>query len=323
MNYKKVVVAGGGVLGSQIAFQSAYCGFDVTIWLRSEGSIGRTQPKIDNLRDEYKKIIEIMDTPEGKAPNVWARGIADPDSFDKEKCLKQVDKAYKGLKLELDLAKAVADADLVIESMAEDTKEKIAFYQKMAPVLPAKTVVVTNSSTLLPSTFAKYTGRPEKYLSLHFANHIWTNNTAEVMAQAQTDKKYFTELIDFANAIRMVALPVNKEKNGYLLNSMLVPFLLSGLDLYVNGVSDPESIDKAWTLGTGAPRGPFQIFDVVGLTTAYHIVEQYQKVPGLFTPLLRKMMMPYNFKGMEAVLKKMIDAGKLGKAAGEGFYKYK
>ncbi len=323
MNYKKVVVAGGGVLGSQIAFQSAYCGFDVTIWLRSEGSIGRTQPKIDTLRDEYKKIIEIMDTPEGKAPNVWARGIADPDSFDKEKCLKQVDKAYKGLKLELDLAKAVADADLVIESMAEDTKEKIAFYQKMASVLPEKTVVVTNSSTLLPSTFAKYTGRPEKYLSLHFANHIWTNNTAEVMAQAQTDKKYFNELIDFANAIRMVALPVNKEKNGYLLNSMLVPFLLSGLDLYVNGVSDPESIDKAWTLGTGAPRGPFQIFDVVGLTTAYHIVEQYQKVPGLFTPLLRKMMMPYNFKGMEAVLKKMIDEGKLGKAAGEGFYKYK
>lgn len=323
MNYKKVVVAGGGVLGSQIAFQAAYCGFDVTIWLRSEGSIGRTQPKIDNLKEEYDKIIKSMDTPEGKDPHVWARGIADADKFDKEKCLKKVEKAYKGLKLELDLAKAVEDADLVIESMAEDTKEKIAFYQKMAPLLPEKTVVVTNSSTLLPSTFAKYTGRPEKYLSLHFANHIWTNNTAEVMAQSQTEKKYFEELIDFANAIRMVALPVNKEKNGYLLNSMLVPFLLSGLDLYVNGVSDPESIDKAWTLGTGAPNGPFQIFDVVGLKTAYNIAQQYQKVPGLFTPLLKKMMMPYNFKGMEAVLKKMIDEGKLGKAAGEGFYKYK
>ena len=322
MNYKKVVVAGGGVLGSQIAYQAAYCGFDVTIWLRSEASIGRAQPKIDNLYEEYKKIIEIMDTPEGKNPAVWARGIADLDTFDKEKCLAQAEKAYKGLKLELDLAKAVADADLVIESMAEDTKEKIAFYQKMAPLLPEKTVIVTNSSTLLPSTFAKYTGRPEKYLSLHFANHIWTNNTAEVMAQAQTDKKYFGELVDFANAIRMVALPVNKEKNGYLLNSLLVPFLLCGLDLYVNGVSDPESIDKAWTLGTGAPRGPFQIFDVVGMKTAYNIVLQYQKVPGLFGPLLKKMMMPYNFKAQEACLKKMIDEGKLGKAAGEGFYKY-
>ena len=323
MKYRKVVVAGGGVLGSQIAFQSAYCGFDVTIWLRSEGSIGRTQPKLDNLRDEYKKIIEIMDTPEGKNPAVWARGIADVESFDKEKCLNRVESAYKGIKLELDMAKAFDDADLVIESMAEDTKEKIAFYEKMRQYLPEKTVVVTNSSTLLPSTFAKYTGRPEKYLSLHFANHIWTNNTAEVMAQAQTDSRYFDEIVQFANDIRMAALPVLKEKNGYLLNSMLVPFLLSGLDLYVNGVSDPESIDKAWKLGTGAPRGPFEIFDVVGINTAYHIVMQYQKVPGLISPLLKKMLMPYNFKGMEKVLKKYLDEGKLGRSSGEGFYKYR
>ena len=322
MAYRKVVVAGGGVLGSQIAFQSAYCGFDVTIWLRSEGSIGRTQPKLDKLKEEYEKIIGIMDTPEGKNPAVWARGIADQDTFDKEECLAKVENAYKGLKLELDLQKAVEDADLVIESMAEDVKEKIAFYEKMKPFLPEKTVVVTNSSTLLPSTFAKHTGRPEKYLSLHFANHIWTNNTAEVMGHELTDRKYFNELMDFANQIRMVALPVLKEKNGYLLNSMLVPFLLSGLDLFVNGVSDPESIDKAWKLGTGAPRGPFEIFDVVGLTTAHHIVMQYQKVPGLLSPLLRKMMMPYNFKGMEAVLSRYIAENKLGRSTGEGFYKY-
>ena len=67
MKYKKVVVAGGGVLGSQIAFQSAYCGFDVTIWLRSEASIGRTQPKLDNLKSEYIKTIEKMDTPDRKS----------------------------------------------------------------------------------------------------------------------------------------------------------------------------------------------------------------------------------------------------------------
>ena len=103
---------------------------------------------------------------------------------------------------------------------------------------------------------------------------------------------------------------------------MLVPFLFSGLDLYVNGVSDPASIDKAWKYGTGAPRGPFEIFDVVGINTAYNIALQYQKVPSLFSPLLRKMMMPYNFKGMIVVLKKMIDEGKLGKSVGEGFYKY-
>lgn len=216
----------------------------------------------------------------------------------------------------------MADADLVIESMAEDTQAKIDFYKKLAPVLPQKTVIVTNSSTLLPSTFAKYTGRPEKYLSLHFANSIWKNNMTEVMAQDQTDKRYFDELVDFANDIRMLALPVNKEKNGYLLNSMLVPWLLSGLDLYVSGVSDPKSIDLAWTRGTGAPKGPFRVFDTVGIQTAYNIVMQYQKVPGLVSPLLKKMMMPYNFKAMASVLKKMLDEGKLGESSGEGFFKY-
>lgn len=322
MSFKKVVVAGGGVLGSQIAFQAAYCGFEVTIWLRSQGSIGRTQPKIDHLKETYIETIKKMDTPEGKADNVFALGIADKDTFNAQECLEKVEKAYSSIKLELDMKKAVEDADLVIESMAEEVKAKNEFYKTLAPLLPEKTVLVTNSSTLLPSQFAKVTGRPEKYLSLHFANSIWKNNTAEVMSQSMTDKKYFDQIIEFANEIRMIALPVMKEKNGYLLNSMLVPFLLSGLDLYAAGVSDPASIDLAWTRGTGAPAGPFQIFDVVGLTTAYNIVMQYQKVPGLFSSLLKKMMMPYNFKAMAKILKKYIDEGKLGRSSGEGFYKY-
>ena len=168
MKYSNVVVAGGGVLGSQISFQAAYCGFNVTIWLRSEGSIGRTQPKIDNLKKTYTEAIEKM----ADDKNAWCAGLADEDSFDKVECLKKVEAAYDGIKLELDMAKAVKDADLVIESMAENEKDKIAFYEKLAPLLPEKTVVVTNSSTLLPSMFVKYTGRPDKYLSLHFANSI-------------------------------------------------------------------------------------------------------------------------------------------------------
>lgn len=314
MEFKKVVVAGGGVLGSQIAYQAAYCGFDVTVWLRSEGSIGRTQPKLDNLRKTYAEVIEKMATPEGKNPAVWAMGIADYDTFDKEECLKKSENAYKSVKLELDMQKAVEDADLVIESMAENVEEKIAFYKKLAPLLPEKTVVVTNSSTLLPSKFAKFTGRPEKFLSFHFANSIWKNNMTEVMAQAKTDKKYFDAIMKFAEEIKMIPLPVHKEKSGYLLNSMLVPLLFSGMDLYVNGVSDPASIDKAWTLGTGSPKGPFAILDTVGLKTAYNIVSMYVKIPSFLAP--------YNFKGMAKMLKGYIDAGKLGKSTGEGFFKY-
>lgn len=319
-NFKKIVVAGGGVLGSQIAYQAAYCGFDVTIWLRSEGSIGRCQPKLDNLKKTYIETLNLMADPVKGEAN-WCPGLAEVGKFDFNECLKKVENI--DVKLELDMAKAVKDADLVIESMAENTDDKIKFYTALAPLLDEKTVVVTNSSTLLPSTFAKYTGRPDKYLSMHFANSIWKNNVAEIMVQDKTDKKYFDMICEFANEIRMLALPVLKEKSGYLLNSMLVPFLLSGLDLYANGISNPESIDLAWTKGTGAPKGPFKIFDTVGLTTALNIVDQYQKVPGLFKPMLSKMMMPYNFKGMKAILEKYIADGKLGMSSGEGFYKYK
>ncbi|MCI6846612.1 MAG: 3-hydroxyacyl-CoA dehydrogenase [Solobacterium sp.] len=319
-NFKKIVVAGGGVLGSQIAYQAAYCGFDVTIWLRSEGSIGRCQPKLDNLKKTYIDALNLMADPVKGEAN-WCPGLAEMGKFDLDECLKKVENI--NVKLELDMAKAVKDADLVIESMAENADDKIKFYTTLAPLLDEKTVVVTNSSTLLPSAFAKYTGRPDKYLSMHFANSIWKNNVAEIMVQDKTDKKYFDMICEFANEIRMLALPVLKEKSGYLLNSMLVPFLLSGLDLYANGISDPESIDLAWTKGTGAPKGPFKIFDTVGLTTALNIVDQYQKVPGLFKPMLSKMMMPYNFKGMKAILEKYIAEGKLGMSSGEGFYKYK
>ena len=314
MKLQNVVVAGGGVLGSQIAFQSAYCGFTVTIWLRSEGSIGRTQPKLDHLKEVYEETIKRMATPEGQTPANWARGIADYDTFDQNECLKKVQSAYDGIKLELDMKKAVEDADLVIESMAENVNDKIAFYKQLAPLLPEKTIVVTNSSTLLPSKFAKYTGRADKYLSLHFANSIWKNNTAEIMSQSKTDQKNFDAIMQFAKEIRMIPIPVLKEKSGYLLNSMLVPFLFSGMDLYVNGISDPESIDKAWVLGTGSPKGPFRILDTVGIKTAYNIVEMYVKIPSFLAP--------FNFKGMEKMLKKMIDEGKLGMSSGEGFYKY-
>lgn len=306
MAIEKVVVAGGGVLGSQIAFQTAYCGFDVTIWLRSEGSIGRTQPKIDSVYKSYIEAIEGMADGSG----AWCAGIADSnDPFNKEVCLTKVEQAYKNLKLELDMAKAVSDADLVIESMSEDPKAKIDVYQKLAPLLPEKALLASNSSTLLPSQFAKFTGRPEKYGSLHFANSIWKNNTAEVMGHDGTSKETFEKLMEFANQIRMIALPVRKEKSGYLLNSMLVPFLLSGLDLWASGVSDPKSIDIAWEHGTGAPKGPFRIIDTVGLPTAYNIVLQFQSVPGLLNPLFKKMMLPYNYKTMAKLLKEMIDKG--------------
>ena len=305
---------GGGVLGTQIAFQAAYAGFNVKIWLRSESSIQRTKPKLDAVKKSYEDAIKLMATDEGKSARNWCFGIANYDEFDENQCLEKVNNAYENIILELDIKKATEDADLVIESMTEDFKAKKDLYLRLAPILPEKTILVTNSSTMLPSKLAKFTGRPQKFLALHFANSIWKNNTAEVMKHSKTSDKAFEEVIKFAEEIKMIPLPLKKEKSGYLLNSMLIPLLFSGLDLLVNGVSDCESIDKAWVLGTGSPKGPFQILDTVGLKTAYEIVNMYVKIPSFLAP--------YNFKGMAKLLKKYIDEGKLGKSSGEGFYKY-
>lgn len=316
MNYKKIVVAGGGVLGSQIAFQSAYSGFDVTLYVLNDDCVKESKEKIKKLKKTYEEAIDEMEK-----GGEWSAGISD-ENFDKKECLKKVSKAFESIEYVTDLKKAVKDADLVIESISEKFDIKRDFYQKLAPLLDEKTVIVTNSSTLLPSQLSKYTGRPSKFLSLHFANAIWKNNTAEVMVHEKTDKKYFEEVQKFGNDIRMFVLPITNEKAGYLLNSMLVPLLLSAMDMLANNISTPEAIDLAWTRGTGAPKGPFQIIDIVGLATALNIVDQYQKVPGLLNPLLKKMLLPYNYKGMKSILEKYMKEGKTGLAAGEGFYKY-
>ena len=110
----------------------------------------------------------------------------------------------------------------------------------------------------------------------------------------------------------MIPLQLKKEQPGYILNSLLVPFLNSAQALLAKGVADPKTIDKTWQLGTGAPLGPFRILDIVGLTTAYNIVimnpeaKDPETVPGKIA----------------ALLKEYIDAGKTGINAGEGFYKY-
>ena len=311
MTIKNVVVAGGGVLGSQIAYQAAYKGFAVTVWLRSEGSVERAKPKFEQLRQTYLATLEAM---KGD-PAAYCRGLADtPElSVDEIEQLKQrAQQAFESIVFTTSYEAAAKDADLVIEAIAEDPKQKDAFYAELAKYLPESTILVTNSSTLLPSQIAASTGRPEKFLALHFANRIWRNNTAEVMGHPGTDQAAYDEVVRFAADLGMVPLQLHKEQPGYILNSMLVPFLSAAEALYATGVADPETIDKTWMLGTGAPLGPFRILDIVGLTTAYNIVvlDPRTKDPDSVPAKIA------------AALKERIDAGKTGVDAGEGFYRY-
>lgn len=311
MDIKNVTVAGGGVLGSQIALQTAYKGFNVTVWLRSVESIERAKPKFERFAGIYTQTLEAMKTD----PTAYCRGLAASSDLSAEEIdgLKaNVAAAMENLKFTTDYDEAFGDADLVIEAVAEDPEQKVAFYTELAKHLPEKTIVVTNSSTLLPSQFAEYTGRPEKYLALHFANTIWRNNTGEVMGHPGTGEEAYNTVVEFAEAIGMVPLQLHKEQPGYILNSMLVPFLNSAEMLWANEVADPETIDKTWMLATGAPYGPFRILDVVGLQTAYNI--------GIMNPASQEEG-TVHYK-IATKLKEMIDRGETGINAGKGFYDY-
>ncbi|MBP5159610.1 MAG: 3-hydroxyacyl-CoA dehydrogenase [Lachnospiraceae bacterium] len=316
---KKVTVAGGGVLGTQIGLMCAYTGHDVTFWLRSEGSIERTKPKIKRYSDLMLADLEgakkLIGNPMGKM--LYPRGMIKTwDGITAEKIDELLAEGRKNLEenvhIEIDMAKAVADADIVIESMSEDPEAKIAVYNQMKDLLPEKTILVTNSSTIFPSRFAEYTGRPAKYLSLHFANTIWKNNTAEVMGHPGTDADIYKKVVEFAAEINMVPLQLHKEQPGYILNSMLVPFLAAAQALWANEVSDPATIDLTWQLATGAPAGPFKILDIVGLETAYniHIMNPRSKDENSTEYKICKL------------LKEKIDKGETGVNAGKGFYDY-
>ena len=312
---KNITVAGGGVLGSQIAFQTAFCGFDVKIWLRSEESIGRTKPKLERLYNVYKTTLNEAKKSLGTG-KVFPRGLITDSSkvteSDIDELLEAVDKAYKEIKLTTSLEEACKDADLIIESMAENPEAKIAFYRSLDTHLEAKTIVATNSSSMVPSQFREYLSKPQQYLAIHFANNIWISNTAEIMGHSTTSKGAYEAVAKFASDIKMIPLRLMKEQPGYILNSMLIPFLNAGQMLLANEVADPATIDLTWRLGTGSPYGPFQILDIVGLNTALNIVSN--------NPLSKD---PTTVQGkIKAILEKYIAEGKTGVNAGEGFYKY-
>lgn len=314
---QNLTVLGGGVLGAQIALQSAFQGKKVTIWLRTPASVDRCEKKLKSIVASYEKEIDLMARHQLSAED-WCFGICDfdPDlsqetATNLKKTLKN---ARKTLILEQNLEKSVQNADLIIEATTEDLKQKKDLLTRVSPFLSKNAILATNSSTILPSKMLPVVKNPENFLAIHFANSIWKNNTAEIMRTKKTSDETFARAIDFAREIRMIPLPLQKEKSGYLLNSMLVPFLFSALDLLVTGVSDVETIDRAWKHGVGVKEGPFEILDVVGIKTASAIVKMYTKIPSVFAP--------YHFRAIDKYLEQMIEDGKIGKISGEGFYKY-
>ncbi|MFC9893608.1 3-hydroxyacyl-CoA dehydrogenase [Nocardia sp. NPDC127579] len=277
-----VTVFGTGVLGSQIMMQAAYHGKSVTGYDVSEELLAKLPQRWEWMRGYYQRDL--------------------PD-YDAER----FDRAVAAIRTSTDVADAVAQADLVIEAIPENLDLKRKVWGQIGQAAPAETIFATNTSSLRPSDFAEATGRPDRFLALHFANLIWSHNTGEVMATPATDPRCFDAVMRFAGEIGLVPVPVRKEVPGYILNSVLIPFLNAGAQLYVDEVADPADIDAVWRIATQSPFGPFQGFDIVGFNVAYNISRNSPD------PKMRK------FADM---LKQSIDAGRSGLADRAGFFTY-
>lgn len=286
MKIKNVTVFGSGVLGAQIAFHTAYHGYDVTLFDINEQLLENAKQKFEQFKSMYQHDINAV--------------------------LPDLEAALSRISFTTDLAESVKDADLTIEAITENIQIKKDFYSKLGLVAPAKTIFCTNSSTLLPSQFAAETGRSERFLALHFANYLWKNNVAEIMSHSETDPEVFEEVVQFAKTIGMLTIPIYKEQAGYVMNSLLVPWLMAGFDLYRNGVADAQSIDKTWMKTVGADLGPMAMADLVGMTTAYNVSTSYAELTGEEIWKERRDFLKENF----------IDKNKLGISTGEGFYQY-
>ncbi|MCF6294220.1 MAG: 3-hydroxyacyl-CoA dehydrogenase [Flavobacteriaceae bacterium] len=286
MNIKNVTIAGAGTLGSQIAWQTAFKGFNVTVYDAFETGLERGK----QFHQQFANLF------------LNTRGASQED----------IDQTFARLNYTTNLAEAVKDADLISESIPENLEIKKTFYIELAKVAPKKTIFTTNSSTLLPSQYAEETGRPEKFLALHFANWIWDANIGEVMGHPKTESKYFDVVIAFAKDIGMVPVPIYKEQHGYVINSLLGPLLQAAGNLLVNKVSDFETIDKTWMITSGAKMGPCAIMDMVGLETVYNIEKLWSE----------KLNDKLGLARAEYFRKNFIDKGKLGMKTGEGFYTY-
>ncbi len=286
MSFTKITIAGGGTLGSQIAWQIAFKGFDVVVY------------------DVFESGLE--------ASEKFHKQFAELFLKDLNKSEESVQSALSRISYTTDLKIALENCDLLSESIPESPEIKKEFYKKVSGLAPDKTIFTTNSSTMLPSQFVEYTGRPEQFLALHFANEIWKRNVAEIMGHPGTSPIVFDRVIAFAKEIGMVAIPIHKEQNGYVMNTLLVPLLTAAAELFEKEVSDFESIDKTWMITMQVETGPFGIMDLIGLETIYHVLHMWGET-------LKNQQMLASAASIKA---QFIDKGNLGVKTGKGFYSY-
>ncbi len=282
MPIKTVGVLGCGLMGSGIAQVCAAAGYKTIVREVDESflnkGLGRIKKFLDDGVAKGKVVAAARDTTLGNLSGATE-------------------------------VNALKDCDLVIEAIIENLGEKRATYAALEKVVGDQTIFLSNTSSLCITELAAATTRPDRFGGLHFFNPVPIMKLVEVIRALTTSDDTYRTVFAFAQSLGKEPITA-PDRPGFIVNRLLVPYLLDAIRAYENGLGTLEDIDNGMKLGCGYPMGPFTLLDFVGLDTTYYIAnimfEEFREPAYAPPPLLKRMVL----------------AGRLGRKSGRGFYKY-
>ncbi len=279
---KTVGVLGAGLMGAGIAQVAAMSGFETKVREVSDALCARAKAGIEK---QMNKAIE--------------KGKMTAEARDAAMAKLSFTTAVKDLK----------GCDVVIEAVVEDVDVKNAMWKELDALCPPHTIFASNTSSLTIAAMAAATTRPDRMVGLHFFNPVPVMKLVEVVKTVTTSEETFQRAYAFAKSLGKEPIAA-KDNSGFVVNLLLVPYLIDAINALEHGVASVADIDKGMMLGTGYPMGPFTLLDFVGLDTTYKIAEI------MFDEYREKRYAP------PPLLKRMVMAGMYGRKSGKGFYDY-
>jgi 3-hydroxybutyryl-CoA dehydrogenase len=282
MAIERVGIVGCGLMGSGIAQVCAAAGFPTVV---REVSPELVDKGIKGIEKNLARLVEKGTIADAARNEIRGR--------------------LKGTTVIEDLK----DCDLVIEAIIEQLPAKRELFSALDRLCPEKTIFASNTSSLTITEIATATKRPQRFVGLHFFNPVPVMKLVEVVKTIATDPAVYEEAVTFGTKLGKVAVRAN-DSTGFIVNRLLVPYLLDAIRALEEGVGSIEDIDNSMKLGCGHPMGPLKLLDFVGLDTTYFIAnimfEEFRETRFAPPPLLKRMVL----------------AGHLGKKTGRGFYQY-